>query len=216
MQPDGPPPEHEEPRGELLLALGRLVFEFGLLDEALHDALWMATDRRDDTRVLTSGLRFLDLVDRFEALYAGFADPLTGARGVRALCAELRTLNSDRNREIRAVWGFWAETGRPLRQQHRLKRGAIALSMESSSRRCFRRSQSACQTPPRRSGRLLSITRVSNRAAASTRSSPNQPSDVKARVALADVALHLSGEFAWPPLGLRPARAAGYAAARAG
>jgi hypothetical protein len=120
-----------QPRTELLVALGRVVLEFGLLDEALHDALWFATDQRDETRVLTSGLRFPQLVERFEALYATFRDPVSGRGGVSELCAHLNSLNTDRNREMHAVWGFWADSGRPARTQRRLRKGSMSLKIET-------------------------------------------------------------------------------------
>lgn len=121
----------EEPRDELLLALGRLVFEFDQLDEAMHHALWIALGRRDEIRILTSGLRFPELVDRFETLYAQFRNSATGGTGVRDTCAVLRVLNSDRNREVHAVWGFWADSGRPVRSTSRLKKGGVAVRMEA-------------------------------------------------------------------------------------
>jgi hypothetical protein len=126
-----PPEATPEPRDELLLALGRLVFEFGLLDEALHRALWIALGQSDEVRILTSGLRFPELVDRFEAIFAPYRNPITGAMGVREECVRLRTLNADRNREVHAVWGFWADSGRPFRSVSRLKQGGIALRMET-------------------------------------------------------------------------------------
>ena len=123
--------EPVEPRDELLLALGRLVFEFGLLDEALHHALWIALGMSDEVRILTSGLRFPELVERFEAIFAQFRNPITGGTGVRETCLHLRKLNEDRNREVHAVWGFWADSGRPVRSVSRLKQGGIALRMET-------------------------------------------------------------------------------------
>jgi hypothetical protein len=119
------------PRDELLFALGSVVFEFGLLDEALHDALYQVTDRREETRVLTSGLRFPELVVRFEALYVGFASAASGTSGVAELCKALNRLNEQRNKELHAVWHFWAESDSPLRTQHRLKKGAMTLSIQS-------------------------------------------------------------------------------------
>ena len=34
-------------------------------------------------------------------------------------------------REMHSIWGFYADTGHPLRTQHRLKRGAMALQIEA-------------------------------------------------------------------------------------
>lgn len=120
-----------EPREELFLALGHLVFAFGQLDEVLHDAMWMALGRRSETRILTSGLRFPQLVERFRAIYADFHDPISGSEGVAELCTELNALNEERNREVHSVWGFWANSGRPVRAQRGLRRGSLSLKMET-------------------------------------------------------------------------------------
>jgi len=121
-----------EPLDELFIALGRLVFEFGQLEEALHDALWMALGGRDEVRILSAGLGFRQLLERFRALYAGFRDPVTGAAaGVDDLCALLDNLNTERNREVHSVWGFWADNGRPARMRRTSRRGSLALKLEA-------------------------------------------------------------------------------------
>jgi len=81
MQSEEPQELSAEPQEELLLALGQLVFAFGQLDEALHDALWMALGQGDEVRILTSGLRFPQLIERFRAIYADFRDPISGSVG---------------------------------------------------------------------------------------------------------------------------------------
>lgn len=131
MQTDDAPRIDGPSRDDLYRALGRLVFEFGQLDQSLHDALYLATGGREETRILTAGLRFPELVARFEALYASFEPATTGERGVKNLCGVLRGLNDERNREMHSIWGFYATSGHPLRTQQRLKRGGMMLEIHS-------------------------------------------------------------------------------------
>ena len=131
MSSDQKLPAKGRPPDELYRALGHVVFAFGQLDEALHDALWMALGKKDECRILTSGMRFPQLVERFRAIYSRFSNEGSGESGVDAICGELTQLNQERNRDIHALWGFWAETGKPVRTQRPLKRGALGLKMET-------------------------------------------------------------------------------------
>jgi hypothetical protein len=122
------------PSDELYLALGTLVFNFGLLEEALRHGLLAAFDNSDDARLVLTGLSFRQLVERFGAIHARFRYEPGGALGVAPLCAMLGKLNEERNREIHATWGFWADSGHPVRTRERIVPNAgLSLAMESVS-----------------------------------------------------------------------------------
>ena len=125
-------PETEPPE-VLYRALGHLVFIFSHLDEGLHQAIKMRCGLREEVSILTSGLRFPELVDRFRLLFADFEHPAPSTeRGVSALCKELIALNEERNRQMHSTWGFWS-TGGPARMRHRIGKGGMNLSLESVS-----------------------------------------------------------------------------------
>jgi hypothetical protein len=122
----------EEPAPTLYHALGQVVFHFGQLEESLHDAVWMALGQSDHTRILTADLRFPDLVTRFRAIYREFRWPHSDVIGVDETCTLLSSLNEERNRELHATWGFWADSGRPMRMRRKLRgNAALTISMES-------------------------------------------------------------------------------------
>lgn len=121
-----------EPSDALYLALGRLVFDFGQLEEAVRHALLGVFDEYDEARLVLMGLSFRQLVERFSVLYAPFRYDASGEVGVGALCRMLSQLNDERNREIHATWGFWADSGQPMRHRERLRANTgFSMTMES-------------------------------------------------------------------------------------
>ena len=125
--------ELEKPTEELYAALGFVVFQFGLLTEVVELAISMHFDHSDDVRVLTTGLRFPELVDRFRVLYKDFEHEGVPARGVDELCQVLTALNTERNREIRSTWGYWAHNNAPARSRTRLGKQGLNHSIDSVS-----------------------------------------------------------------------------------
>lgn len=121
-----------EPSEALFSALGRLVFDFGQLEEAVRHALLSVFDGSDEARAILTGLNFRQLVERFGALYAAFEYEGSGEPGVVPLCRLLSQLNNERNREIHATWGLWAANGQPMRHRERLQgSNALSLTMET-------------------------------------------------------------------------------------
>ncbi len=113
---------------QLYLALGRLVFCFTQLEESLQQAIWVTLGQLDGIRPLIIGLTFRSLAEKFGAVYAerGLARPPHS--DVAALCAHLVRLNDERNTLIHCAWGFWAESGMPLRTR-RTSRGTSPVSL---------------------------------------------------------------------------------------
>ena len=118
-------------KDELFAGLGRLVFYFAGLEEAIHDAIRTALGFSEACDILLTGLSFHQLLDRFSLLYASLQAPDLLPAGVGAFCSQLSGLNEERNREIHSSWGFW-ESGVPARSRKRLRRGqGVSFSMES-------------------------------------------------------------------------------------
>lgn len=120
-----------KPQSELLRALGALVVNFSALEESLHDAVWVLADVGDDDRnmvtinVLTAGLQFRTLVEKFGALCTEFKSrlcvPLTEAQ---EFCRLVLTLNDERNRYVHSAWSAAADVGhRRFRRSAKTKTG---------------------------------------------------------------------------------------------
>jgi hypothetical protein len=113
---------------QLYVALGRLVFCFTQIEESLQHAIWVTLGRLDGVRPLITGLTFRSLTEKFGAVYAerGLARPAHS--DVAALCAHLLRLNDECNTLIHSAWGFWAESGMPMRTR-RTSRGTSPVSL---------------------------------------------------------------------------------------
>lgn len=93
---------------QLLYALGTLVVNFSALEESLHDAIvLLATECNMATvNVLTAGLRFPTLVEKFGALCNGAAEPRVPPTDVHEYCKFVLGLNEERNRYVHSAWGI--------------------------------------------------------------------------------------------------------------
>ena len=110
---------------QLLHALGALVVNFSALEESLHDAIvLLATECNMATvNVLTAGLHFPTLVEKFGALCTGVAEPRVPPTDVHEYCKFVLGLNEERNRYIHSAWDIAEDTG-----HRRFKRSARAKS----------------------------------------------------------------------------------------
>ena len=108
---------------DVVLALGGLVVNVAALEEALHDAIFLlAGGENQAIGVLTAGLPFRTLVDKFGALCAGLEVQRPPSKSVIEYCAHLNTLNEQRNSLIHSGWNL-----RDARRGHRrFKRTAKA------------------------------------------------------------------------------------------
>jgi hypothetical protein len=93
------------PQDDLARALGALVINFAFLEEALHDAILITSGCPvGAVNVLTAGLQFRTLVEKFGALCADAANLRVPKPEVEAYCKHLLTLNERRNALVHSAW----------------------------------------------------------------------------------------------------------------
>ena len=111
---------------QLLYALGALVVNFSALEESLHDAIVLLAKECDmaTVNVLTAGLQFRTLVEKFGALCTEAAELRVPPTDVHEYCKFVLGLNDERNRYVHSAWGIAPkDTG-----HRRFKRRAKAKS----------------------------------------------------------------------------------------
>ena len=111
---------------QLLYALGTLVVNFSALEESLHDAIVLLAKECDmaTVNVLTAGLQFRTLVEKFGALCTEAAELRVPPTDVHEYCKFVLGLNDERNRYVHSAWGIAPkDTG-----HRRFKRSARAKS----------------------------------------------------------------------------------------
>jgi hypothetical protein len=87
----GPSPGPDQLAESLASALGKLLVNVAGLEEALHDAIELtalADGNRQDAKsitILTAGMRFADLIDKFETLCAETGRAREGQEQVKGL-----------------------------------------------------------------------------------------------------------------------------------
>lgn len=97
-------PAEQQPH-DVLVALGELVVAFSGLEETLRSSIMvLAGDRVILADVLTSGLSFSVLVEKWGALYHEYYPDAESHELVRAVCGELAEVNSARNTLIHSLW----------------------------------------------------------------------------------------------------------------
>jgi hypothetical protein len=117
---------------QLYVALGRLVVCFTQLEESLQHAIWVTLGQLDGVRPLITGLTFKTLAEKFGAVYAegGLSQPPHS--DVVGLCAHLVRLNDERNSLIHSAWGFWSDSGMPVRTW-RTTRGTAPIALRMTT-----------------------------------------------------------------------------------
>ncbi len=122
---------------DLAEALGRLVISFSSLEESLHDGIWkVAGLMTPEVRLLTTGMNFHRLVEKFELLYEERSGRQKGLEPVADLCQLLQKLRGERNDLIHGMWQFDSGSGEAHRytvkgSNKRLKFNMEAISTES-------------------------------------------------------------------------------------
>jgi len=89
--------------------LGILVVNFAALEESLHDAIWLTAAPKSNMKVinvLTAGLPFRTLVEKFGALCKEVPGVRVPSADVTAFCSRLNELNQRRNEYIHSAWTF--------------------------------------------------------------------------------------------------------------
>jgi hypothetical protein len=124
-----------DPSGQaeaLATALGALVINFAALEESLHDAIWAVAGGSPAVSVLTAGLPFRTLVEKFAALRRDVPLPSVPQSQVEAYCAGLLNLNDRRNKLVHSSWRF-REVGEAPRRARRRVRAKTGLTLETAS-----------------------------------------------------------------------------------
>ena len=122
---------------DLAEALGRLMISFSSLEESLHDGIWEVVGlTTPEVRLLTTGMNFQRLVEKFELVYEERAKRQQGLQPVAKLCDLLQKLRVERNDMIHGMWQFDSDTGKVHRytvkgSNKRLKFNMQAVRTES-------------------------------------------------------------------------------------
>jgi hypothetical protein len=110
-----------EAQRELFESLGRLLVQFAGLEESLHDGIVVASDGHFKAiNILTAGLRFRDLVDKFAALAMQRRRPEVSETDLGEFAAALRAVNEERNRLVHSAWEWQSATGSPRRYKRQI------------------------------------------------------------------------------------------------
>lgn len=91
---------------------------FAALEESLHDAIWLASAPGSEMKVinvLTAGLSFRTLVDKFGAVCMEATDLRVPKEDVAAFCGRLNDLGQRRNEYIHSAWQFRDPNKDPIR-----------------------------------------------------------------------------------------------------
>lgn len=120
----------EEPSEQLYRALGHVVFRFSELEEALAFTLMSALSGHRGAKPLLAGASFRWMVERLPAVCLIATEEAERPTDLAALAKHLQELGERRNRFIHASWGYWADTGRPVRSRVWLRPRATAVAVE--------------------------------------------------------------------------------------
>src|SRR3989442_13193865 len=89
----------------LLQALGSLVVRFSILEESIRDVIMLVSDSKGNVvPILTSGLPFKTLVEKFGAVCVESAPAYGSPDEIKAFCGLLHKINEDRNALVHSVW----------------------------------------------------------------------------------------------------------------
>src|SRR2546428_12222651 len=99
------------PGTEIVIALGTLVVNVSAMEESLHDAIYVLSGGNNVAiGVLTAGLSFRQLVERFGALCFELKTCRLPPDDIKKYCAHLDALNDKRNLMIHSAW-YVADSG---------------------------------------------------------------------------------------------------------
>ena len=97
---------------------------FGSLEEDVREAIWWILGGNEErAQIMTAGLSFSVLVEKFAALFAQKFDHLLMPAGVAKLRADFTSINERRNRLVHALWVLDAGTGISVAERKRAKPG---------------------------------------------------------------------------------------------
>ncbi|MEI2719906.1 MAG: hypothetical protein V9E87_07140 [Gemmatimonadales bacterium] len=122
--------EEQKVTDELYRSLGHVVFRFAELEEALGHLLFVALGEHARARAVVVGAGYRWMTDRLVAVLAAAPGVTSVPMDTAALAAHLGRLGEERNRLLHSSWGYWAETGRPVRVSRRQRPRGSAPSVE--------------------------------------------------------------------------------------
>ena len=110
---------------EVLTALGGLVVNVSAMEESLHDAIWLISGAENrSVHVLSAGLAFRTLVEKFGALCVEMKTCRIPVEDVSQYCAHLNSLNDQRNTIIHSAWNWRGSAGtRRFKRTAKIKTG---------------------------------------------------------------------------------------------
>jgi hypothetical protein len=109
------------------------VVNVAALEESLHDAIYLlAGGENPAVNVLTAGLPFRALVDKFGALCSAHSTPRAPTSEVTAYCGHLGSLNDERNAIIHSAWNLREGRGSHRRSKRTAKpKGGFSLNVKN-------------------------------------------------------------------------------------
>lgn len=127
-------PDAAEVQDDVLKALGALVVNVAAMEESLHDSIMLlAGPESAAIGVLTAGLNFRTLVEKFGALCVELKTHRGAVEDVKAYCKHLNDLNDKRNVIVHSAWN-WLGTGGVRRYKRTAKpKSGFALSVTKTS-----------------------------------------------------------------------------------
>lgn len=121
--------EENDPR--FITALGELTVSFGSLEEDVREAIWWILGGNEErAQIMTAGLSFSVLVEKFTSLFAQKFDHLLMPAGMAKLRADLMSINERRNKMVHALWVLDAGTGIFIAERKRAKPG-VGIDLQS-------------------------------------------------------------------------------------
>ena len=105
-------------------ALGRLTIDFSSLEEMLRESIWWILGGNEErAQIMTSGLSFQVLLEKWAALFAQKFDHLLLPEPASKLRIQLLSINERRNRLVHAMWVLDVGTGLSVAERRRAKAG---------------------------------------------------------------------------------------------
>ena len=119
---------------DVLKALGALVVNVAAMEESLHDAIMLLAGTENAAiGVLTAGLNFRTLVEKFGALCLELGTHRGTVDDVKGYCRHLNELNDKRNAIVHSAWNWLGSAGvRRYKRTAKVKSG-FALNVTKTS-----------------------------------------------------------------------------------
>jgi hypothetical protein len=118
------PQKFDDHNPAFISALGRLTIDFSALEEMLREKIWWILGGNEErAQIVTVGLSFQVLVEKWAALFAQKFDHLLLPEPASKLRSLLLSINERRNRLVHAMWVLDVGTGLAVAERRRAKAG---------------------------------------------------------------------------------------------